>query len=130
MSGRSQRLLVFLTISFSLLLVVTITGCTTRSKARNRERAAFIAGQQQALARALQPHDPLVTVIGRVRNPTIPWTEELTVARALIAAGYSGRNPRAILILRNGEQIQIDPAQLLKGEDVALQSGDVVEIRE
>jgi hypothetical protein len=61
----------------------------------------------------------------------VPWTEDLTLAKALMAAEYqSRRNPRQIIILRGGQTIPVDPNLLLNGEDVPLQAGDRVEIRE
>ena len=114
-----------------LLIVVTFAGCTSRSKARAQAQAAFVAGQQQALIMAQQARTASVTVVGHVRNPVIPWTEDLTVAKAIVAAGYSGlADPREILIRRSGQEIRIESRQLLSGEDVPLQTGDVVEIRE
>ena len=131
MSRRAPRFLLPSTIGWPLVILVALAGCTTQSKSNARARAAFVAGQRQAMLRAMQPQEPSVRVNGNVKNPVIPWTEELTVARAVIAAGYSGhRDPRVILIVRNGQEIQLDPGQLLRGEDVPLQSGDVVEIRE
>ena len=114
-----------------LLIVLAFTGCTTKSKAKAQARAAFIAGQQQALAMAQQQRATSVAVVGPVHNPVIPWKEDLTLAKAIIAAGYSGlADPREIVIKRNGQEIRIESSQLLGGEDVPLQAGDVVEIKE
>src|SRR5258705_13888206 len=102
----SSRFLAFFTISWSLLIAIALTGCTTKSKARDRARAAFVAGQQQALARMIQPREPSVTVVGHVRNQWIPWTEDLTVARAVVSARYFGSvDPSVILVVRNGQEI-------------------------
>jgi len=71
-----------------------------------------------------------VTVIGQVRNPLVPWTEDLTLAKALIAADYYAKgDPRHIVIVRKGQASNVDPKQLLAGEDVPLEAGDVVNIR-
>ena len=127
----SSGFLAFFPISLPLLIAIAVTGCTTKTKARDRARAAFVAGQHQALARMMQPHEPSITVVGHVRNPVIPWTEDLTVARAVVSAGYFGSvDPSVILIVRNGQEIRIEPRQLLSGEDIPLQAGDIVEIRE
>ncbi len=114
-----------------LLAALVITGCTSKTEAKAREHAAFVAGQQEVLLRLQQARDTNVTVIGPVRNPVVSWTEDLTLAKALVAAGYqSQRNPRQIVILRGGQAIPVDPTQLLNGEDVPLQAGDRVEVKE
>ncbi len=113
-----------------LLLALALTGCVSKSKAKAEARAAFAAGQQQALMRMQQAQNPSVTVHGAVRNPLIPWTEDLTVAKAIVAAVYFGaRDPKEIIVVRQGQAFQVDPKQLLNGVDPPLQSGDVMEIR-
>ena len=112
-----------------LLFALALAGCTTKSSARSQARAAYAAGQQQALERVLQSRNS-VTVIGTVRNPLVPWTEDLTLARALVAADYYARgNPREIIIVRNGQPLTVDPKRLLQGEDIPLEAGDVVNIK-
>jgi hypothetical protein len=71
-------------------------------------------------------------MIGPVETPRVPWTEELTLANALVAAGYTGRgSPKQLVIIRVGQQpIVVDPQQLLKGEDVPLQAGDIIDIKQ
>jgi hypothetical protein len=73
---------------------------------------------------------PTITVVGEVRNSTIAWTAEMTLAKALIAADYYGsKDPSEILLERNGQATTYDPKRLLNGEDVPLQPRDVIEIR-
>lgn len=71
---------------------------------------------------------PVVTFIGQVQNPTLPWSEGLTLSRAIVSAGYNGKDPKQIFIVRGGQAVPVDPKQLLKGEDVPLQAGDLVQI--
>jgi len=112
-----------------VLLAIAITGCVTRTKAKAEARAAYVAGQQQALERALRSRNS-VTIIGPVRNPLLTWTEDLTLAKAIIAAKYYARgDPREIVIVRNGQPLTVDPKELLAGEDVPLQAADVINIR-
>jgi len=106
----------------------SLTGCVTKAKAREQGRAAFMAGQQSAMMRMSQPQKPVVTFIGQVQIPSLPWTEGLTLARAIIAAVYTGKDPKQILIVRGGQAVPVDPRQLLNGEDIPLQSGDLVQI--
>src|SRR2546421_9272362 len=100
------------------LLATALVGCTTKSKAKAEERAAFSLGQQRAMERILQTRNS-VTVMGPVRNPLVTWTQDLTLAKALLAADYYGRgDPKEIVIMRQGQPIQVDPKQLIAGEDV------------
>ena len=106
------------------------SGCVSKSKAEAKARAAFWAGQQQA-AQQLAARGPFVTFVGEVRNPQIPWTADLTLAKALVAAEYFGaRDPSEILLVRGGEEMRIDPSKLLEGEDIPLQPRDVIELKQ
>lgn len=110
-------------------LLILPCGCTTKAKAKADARAAYMAGQQQALERALQSRSS-VSILGPVRNPLVTWTAGLTLAQALVAADYYSRtDPKEILIVRNGQPLNVDPKQLLAGEDIPLEAGDVVQIR-
>jgi len=116
-----------------LLLAVALGGCVSKSKANAQARAAYIAGQQQAMTRMQQAQTlgqgPCVTVNGEVRNHVVPWTEGLTLARALLAADYAGASdPGQIIIVHNGVANRVDPKQLLSGVDIPLQPGDIVQI--
>ena len=119
-------------LCWPLLLAVAFGGCVTKAKAKAEANAAYRAGQQEALARMQQQlRVPSVTVVGQVSVPTIPWIEDLTLAKALVTANYTGRtDPTEILIVRNGRAFRVDPKQLLSGEDVPLQAGDVVQIKQ
>lgn len=117
------------TLGAALLAALTLAGCVTKAKAREEAQAAFLAGQQQAMTGMQRNQGSSVTIIGAVRNPIVPWTEDLTLARAILAADYTGpTDPNDIIILRNGRAIKVDPNQLLNGEDVPLQAGDTVQI--
>jgi len=116
-----------------LLLAGAAGGCVSKSNADARARAAYMAGQQEAMARMqqVQPQaqGPSVTINGEVRNRVVPWTEGLTLAQALVAADYCGAaEPGQIIIVHNGIATRIDPKQLLTGVDIPLQPGDVVQL--
>jgi hypothetical protein len=116
-----------------LLLAATFGGCVSKSKADAKARAAYIAGQQQALMRMQQAQTqgqgPCVTVNGEVRNHVVPWTEGMTLAKALVAADYLGAaDPGQIFIVHNGIAIRVEPRQLLSGVDIPLQPGDIVQL--
>jgi hypothetical protein len=121
----------------TLLIAVALGGCVTKSKANAQARAAFLAGQQEAMARMQQPQtqtqtqgrEPSVTLNGEVRNRVVPWTAGLTLAKALLAADYYGTtDPDQIMIVHNGMATRVDPKMLLTGVDIPLQPGDVVRI--
>ena len=124
----------FLTnLCVSLLLAATFVGCVSKSKAKAQARNAYIAGQQAAIARMqqvqTQGQGPCVTVNGDVRNHVVPWTEGMTLAKALVAADYLGTaDPAQIIILHNGIGTRVEPKQLLSGIDIPLQPGDVVHL--
>jgi hypothetical protein len=115
----------------TLLLALAITGCVTRTTADARARAAYMAGQQEAVARMqqLQTQGPSVTINGEVRNRFVPWTEGMTLAKALVEADYCGATePAEVIIVHGGIGRRYDLKQLLKGVDVPLQPGDVVQL--
>jgi hypothetical protein len=121
-------------IRFTLLLVstVTIAGCVSEKEARRREVKAYWTGQQQQQQQqqnGAQTSKFSVYVMGNVVNHTVPWTIDLTLAKALISASYLGEGiPKTITVTRNGETINIDPVQLLRGYDFPLEAGDRIEL--
>jgi hypothetical protein len=112
--------------TLTLILALAVTGCTTRSTANAEARAAFLAGQNTALQQPMLG----VTVIGPVQNFQVPWVAGLTLAQAIATANYLDANaPHKIIITRQGESAQLDPKVLLRGHDVPLEPGDVIEIQ-
>ena len=114
-----------------LLLVIGASACKTSSKsAAQSEAQASVLAQQQALIQA-QQQQPSVFVRGEVKNPIIPWNEDLTLAQAIVAAEYRGPwDPHLILVIRKGQTFKVNPKHLLWGtEDPHLQAGDIVEIQ-
>ncbi len=110
-------------------MLVCAAGCTTKTEARKQAEAAFEAGQRQAQLQLYESRFPVVTVIGPVRNPKLDWTADLTLARAIVAAGYQGLgNPRLIIVRRGNEEIIVTSKQLLAGEDWPLHAADRIEV--
>jgi hypothetical protein len=111
-----------------VLVGVALGGCVSKSKANAQARAAFLAGQQQAVARMQQAQGPSVTINGEVRNRVVPWAQGLTLAQAVVAAEYIGaKDPGQIIIVHLGVATRVDPRQLLSGVDIPLQPGDIVQ---
>ena len=114
-------------------LALVLGGCVTKGQAQAQARAAFLAGQRQALMSVAQkPSQTLsISIRGEVQNPMVPWTPELTLAKAIVAAGYKGQHdPTNIIIIRNGHAIQVDPRKLLNGQDMPLEPMDIVALAE
>jgi hypothetical protein len=80
------------------------------------------AGQQQPQT---------ILVQGNVKNHILGWTEDLTLAQALIDADYQGlTNPRTIVVIRQGQANMIDVNKFLRGkENPPLLPGDIIELR-
>jgi hypothetical protein len=112
----------------SLTALLAASACVTKSKAQLEARKAFNSGRQKALAEMQQ--GPVVRILGPVRQPVLPWTEDLTLIQAIVNAGYQGPDPRAILLIRNGEAARIDASRLLGGNDMPLQVGDIIQIEQ
>lgn len=114
----------------ALLLVLSLSACSSGS---GQKRSPFLGNYlpPEAMAPAGVAKPQTVLVRGDVKNPVIPWTEDLTVARAIVAADYKGLfDPRVILLVRQGLASRIDPKQLLRGRgDLPVEPGDVIELQ-
>ncbi len=117
-------------ITILTLAVLAGTGCVTRKEADARARQAYMSGQQQASQQWQSQRPPQVIVRGPVRNPAVPWVEDLTLAKAIVAAEYTGfMNPILVRIIRNGQMIEeVKGIDLLHGHDTPLEPGDIVDI--
>jgi hypothetical protein len=114
------------------LFAVLFSGCVTKAEAKRQAQIAFLQGQQQGMMRAqqLQSHGPNISFVGPVQNSIVAWRNGLTLAQAIVSANYlSDKDPSAIIVHRNGQDIPVDPKGLLNGEDFPLQVGDVVEVQ-
>lgn len=114
-----------------LLLVAQLAlgpGCTTRARARAEAERAFRAGEQRGSV-ITAARDKSISFTGPVANPLVPWADGLTLARAILAAKWTpAQAPRSIVLKRGDDQLEITPGQLLSGNDIPLEPGDVVEL--
>ena len=110
------------------LSVALLSGCVSKSNSRARVAEAYIAGQREA---ASTTQKPSITVLGDVKNHSVPWAEDSTLARALLAAEFQGLwDPHRISITRGGEIYKVNVKSFLAGaEDPPLEAGDVIEVR-
>lgn len=126
--------------SGAILLIIavgTVSGCTSKSTARAEARAAYFAGQAEAMQAqrtgTLPSRAPgnTVAIVGPVRFPALTWTRDLTLIKTIVAAEYIPEGePSVIVITRDGQQIPVSAAILLNGQDIPLLPGDVVELRQ
>lgn len=111
---------------FVLILITLFSiSCATRSSAEKKAREAFIQGQ---LAAKMQSQPQIITVKGDVMNPILPYSKDLTLAKALISARWRGiREPKFITIIRGEESFKIKTSDFLAaGEDLPLEPGDII----
>jgi hypothetical protein len=99
-----------------LLVALALAGCITKQTIQLPAPSA----DQMAV----------VFVRGDVKNRAVPWDEEMTLSRAIVAAQYTGLwDPHAISIVRAGHTYKVSARDLLKQrDDPPLQPGDVVVI--
>ena len=82
-----------------------------------------------AMQDAMRQAQMIVQVRGQVRNGIIPWSEDLTLAGALVEADYIGRmNPMSVTVTRGRKVTRFSAARLLSGGDMFLHPGDVIDI--
>jgi hypothetical protein len=113
------------------LLVLFVAGCVSKKEADMQARQAYMAGQAQATKEWQLQRPPEVFVQGKVRNPVVPWVEDLTLAKAIVEADYTGfMDPILVRVIRNGQMIaEMKGIDLLHHQDVPLQPGDIVQLQ-
>ncbi|TAL03216.1 MAG: hypothetical protein EPO07_06525, partial [Verrucomicrobia bacterium] len=67
-------------------LVAVICGCKHHPTEKEREYAAFLAGQRQAMAQVQEANRTSIRFTGNVQNHEIEWTNGLTLTHAIVAA--------------------------------------------
>ena len=110
-----------------ILLVLAGFGCKSNDGSGQRPPPMYM--DAAAMQEAMRQAQMVVHVRGDVRNRIIPWTEELTLARALVAADYIGRwDPLSVTITRGRKTTRFSASRLLGGDDMLLEPGDVIDI--
>lgn len=113
-------------VAISMLALLTMTGCVTRSQDAENSREAFLAGQKAAYESMGQSMLDVV-ILGEVQKHQIPWVAGLTLAHAIETANYTGaHDPTEIVVKRNSTETRVDPKALLSGKDMALEPGDTI----
>jgi hypothetical protein len=113
-----------------VLTGLCLAGCVSKKAADSEARQAYMAGQAQAQKQWQAERPPEVVVRGPVRNPVVPWTEDLTLAKALLDADYTGfMNPHFIRVIRDGQMVQeLRGIDLIHGQDFPLAAGDIIDV--
>jgi hypothetical protein len=112
----------------AILTLVSAAGCVSKATAAAESRAAFVAGQKAAY-QSMQSATTDVVILGNVQKHEILWVDGLTLTQALATANYTGaHDPTDIILKRNSVQTEINPKDLLNGQDVPLRPGDVVSV--
>jgi len=120
--------------AFHLLLfvpaILLATACVSEKTAQLQARQAYMAGQASAAKQWQQERPPEVVVRGPVHNPVVAWTDDLTLAKAIVDADYTGfLTPHLIRVIRNGQVIsEMEGVDLLHHHDVPLQPGDIIDV--
>jgi hypothetical protein len=121
------------------LLLPALSGCAGKSRTQARVHRAYLAGQreaetrmQQQLQQQQQQAAQVVTFVGEVKNPILIWSADLMLSQAIVDADYAGATDPVLIVVHraDGQEINITPQQLLNGEDVLLQAGDIVQIQQ
>jgi hypothetical protein len=115
--------------AFLAVLVLTLAtlGCKSNKAGGQGPPPAYMdpAAAQEAMRQAQM----IVQVRGDVRNHIIPWSEDLTLAGALVEANYIGRlDPLSVTVTRGRKVQRFSSYRLLSGADMFLQPGDVIDI--
>jgi len=111
-------------------LGLVMAGCKSSQKGAGRDGYnQLIRSQQQALA-IDQMGAPAVYFVGPVQQPVVLWREDLSLAEALLEAGYKSQfSPHAIRVTRQRRTYNVDVQRLLRGtENPALEPGDRIEV--
>ena len=117
-----------------LALAVAGVGCVSKSRSKREATIAFQQGQlQQQQQPSLSPEQLRSAIFfrGPVRTAAVLWHPQMTLSQAIVAAEYlAQREPRSIMVTRNGKPVFVDVKRLLRGVDNwEVFPGDVVEIR-
>jgi hypothetical protein len=117
--------------ALGLFACLALAGCASKAKVAPGPPGPVPALMQGEGPPASPPRD-VVFVRGPVRNALVVWTDDLTLAKALVEADYIGqRDPRVITVTRHGQVFRISPRRLLSGlEDPPLEPGDIIEVQQ
>ena len=111
-------------------LIVSLGGCASRQSHQAEVATAHQAGVEAAFEMLHQSGIAVVRMEGPFLRPVILWHDGLTLAQALIEAGYQPPAAPTSIFLQLGREIEtVDSSRLLAGEDLAIAPGSVIHAR-
>ena len=111
------------------ILVLTLAGLGCKSKQVTAKTPPPAYVDPAAAQEAMRQAQMVVRIRGEVRNPIIPWSENLTLAGALVEADYVGRwDPLSVTVTRGRKVQRFSASALLSGKDMFLEPGDLIQI--
>lgn len=116
-------------LRISALALLLAAGCVSQEQSREEVRKAYEAGLQQGRKEA-EMRSTHVLIRGPVQRSAVAWREGLTLAQAIVEAVYTApQDPVAISITRGNRIIPVDLNELLRGIDIPVEVGDLIDIR-
>ena len=111
------------------LIIAALSAVGCKSKQVKGQTPPPVYADPAAMQDAMRQAQMIVQVRGEVRNRIIPWSDDLTLAGALVEAHYVGRmDPLSVTVTRGRKVTRFSAARLLSGGDMFLQPGDVIDI--
>jgi len=113
----------------AFLSVAGLAGCATHPGQVTEAQRQFNAGREEAFAMLQRSGIAVVRAVGPFERPVVLWHKGMTVGEVILQAGYLDKNaPREILIQRGPTALEVNPADLLQGNDAAVEAGDIVHV--
>ena len=111
------------------LMLLGLAGCASGKHRSKTAQTQFAAGQEEAFVMLQRSGIYVVRMVGAFQRPVVLWRDQMTLAEAILDAGYLAQNPPAQILIQRGLAVQrIAPETLLKGEDVPVEVGDVIHV--
>ena len=111
------------------LVALALAGCASKDHKTTEAQRHFSAGQEETFAMLQRSGIEVIRVTGPFQRPVVLWRQEMTLAQVILEAGYlEPGDPNQIIIQRGPTTLPIDPAILLRGEDVPVEPRDVIHV--
>ena len=129
MSSRQKPRMPLQALGLVILPALVLPGCATDPRKPTAEQTQFAAGQEDAFAMLQRSGIQVVRMMGPFQRPVLQWRHGMTLAQAILEAGYlDPKAPATILIQRGPTAMPVNPNTLLQGEDVSVEAGDAVHV--
>src|SRR5690349_3128228 len=110
------------TFGLAVLLALAVAGCAGGSKSNAPTHGTGSVAPKSG---------GIITILGPVAHPQIPYNEGLVLSRALMLAGYQNQGRGRVVVIRKEQQpMYMQARALLNGDqDIVLEPGDRIEIQ-